>query len=214
MSETIYLKKSGEGLYEEKKSRFIAVTYPVKDPQEAQDIIDETRKKYWDARHNCYAYAIGPANEVTKCSDDGEPSGTAGRPILEVITGSGVHNCLVIVTRYFGGTLLGTGGLVRAYTKSASEAIKASLLVTLTEGARLTVRTDYNSFNLIKNIAADGSAAIKDIIYDAGVTMIIECAANVSDVLFDKITDATSDQAVIEVKDAGLIEIISQVSSV
>ena len=99
----------------EKKSRFIATVFPVKTEEEAVAIIEETKKKYWDARHNCFAYVIGSKNELQRFSDDGEPSGTAGKPILDVLTGEGVHNALIIVTRYFGGTLLGTGGLVRAY---------------------------------------------------------------------------------------------------
>ncbi len=103
----------------EKKSRFIANVFSVDSQQDAEAKIAEISKKYWDAKHNCYAYVIGPNGENTKCSDNGEPSGTAGKPILEVINGAGLTNTLIIVTRYFGGVLLGTGGLVRAYTQSA-----------------------------------------------------------------------------------------------
>ena len=108
--------RGGSGEIIEKKSRFIANVKSVETVEEAQAYIEEMRKKYWDARHNCSAFSVGTERVITRCSDDGEPGGTAGKPILEVISGSGIHNIVVVVTRYFGGTLLGTGGLVRAYS--------------------------------------------------------------------------------------------------
>ena len=128
----------------EKKSRFIAHVFPVKTEEEAVTIIEETKKKYWDARHNCYAFVIGERGEVTRCSDDGEPAGTAGRPILEVITGADIRNILVIVTRYFGGTLLGTGGLVRAYSQATQAGIAASKIALREHGKKVIIETDYN----------------------------------------------------------------------
>ena len=110
--------EGGAGEIVEKKSRFIATVRPVKNEEEALAFLEEMRKKYWDARHNCYAYSIGKNREFTRCSDDGEPSGTAGRPMLDVILGEDIYNVAVVVTRYFGGVLLGTGGLVRAYSKA------------------------------------------------------------------------------------------------
>ena len=100
----------------EKKSRFIADIFSVSSEEEALQILEKVKKKYWDARHHCWAYVVGDEQVQERCSDDGEPSGTAGKPILEVIRGNEIHNVLIVVTRYFGGTLLGTGGLVRAYT--------------------------------------------------------------------------------------------------
>ena len=111
--------QGGEGEIVEKKSRFIASCIPVKSEEEALGFIESVRKKYWDARHHCYAYVLGERNELMRCSDDGEPQGTAGKPMLDVLLGAGVHDALVIVTRYFGGVLLGTGGLVRAYSGAA-----------------------------------------------------------------------------------------------
>ena len=108
---TIYA--GGEGEITEKKSRFIATVRLVEKEEDALAFIEEMKKKYWDARHNCYAYSIGEHREFTRCSDDGEPSGTAGRPMLDVILGEDIYNVAVVVTRYFGGVLLGTGGLVR-----------------------------------------------------------------------------------------------------
>lgn len=109
-----------------KKSRFIGQLYPVSSMEEAQSILAEVKKKYWDARHNCSAVIVGEKGEYTRCSDDGEPQGTAGVPMLEALKGSGLTNVLAVVTRYFGGILLGTGGLVRAYTSSVSEACAAA----------------------------------------------------------------------------------------
>ena len=117
---TIY--EGGEGELVEKKSRFIATVRPVETEEEALAFIEEMKKKYWDARHNCYVYSVGMNREATRCSDDGEPSGTAGRPMLDVLLGAGIYNAAIVVTRYFGGVLLGTGGLVRAY----SGAVQAS----------------------------------------------------------------------------------------
>ena len=106
--------KNGTDEIVEKKSRFIANVFKVESEEQAVDIINNMKKKFWDARHNCYAYIIGNNNEVQKFSDDGEPSGTAGKPIMDIILSEKIHNCLIVVTRYFGGTLLGTGGLIRA----------------------------------------------------------------------------------------------------
>ena len=114
--------KNGQGEYIEKKSKFIAHIFNVESEQQAAAIIAEAKKKYWDARHNCYAYILGDKGEIQRFSDDGEPSGTAGKPILEVLSGNECSNCLCIVTRYFGGVLLGTGGLIRAYTSGTSRA--------------------------------------------------------------------------------------------
>ena len=114
--QTVY--SGGTAEIVEKKSRFIANVFPVTTEEEALEILEKIRKQYWDARHNCWAYVIGADHVSARCSDDGEPSQTAGKPMLDVIMGQELHNVLVIVTRYFGGTLRGTGGLVRAYSKA------------------------------------------------------------------------------------------------
>ena len=124
------LYKGGIGEYEEKKSRFIATLEPVSSEEEAAAFIAAIKKKYWDARHNCSAYIIGDDGRKTRCSDDGEPSGTAGRPMLDVLAGEKITNACVVVTRYFGGTLLGTGGLVRAYSAAVKDAI-ANIAMTI-----------------------------------------------------------------------------------
>ena len=133
----------------EKKSRFIAHMKHCETAQEAESFIDEMKKKYWDARHNCSAFIIGNNAELTRCSDDGEPSGTAGRPMLEVLLGSGIRNVCVVVTRYFGGVLLGTGGLVRAYSQSVKDTIEHASLGVLVQGEKLLIETDYNGVGKI-----------------------------------------------------------------
>lgn len=197
MKDFIVVKEGAEGIYEEKKSRFIAKVYKTDNESEAGSYIEEARKKYWDARHNCYAYAIGNNNEITRCSDDGEPSGTAGKPILEVITRMGVHNCLIIVTRYFGGTLLGTGGLVRAYTDASVAALNNSRLATQVQGVRYVITTDYNGAGKIQHGMASLDAIIDDTEYTDKVTMKVVIEKEREKLLIDTVTEITNGRAVI-----------------
>ncbi len=142
--------QGGEGELVEKKSRFIATVRPVKSETEAAAFIEEMRKKYWNASHNCTALCIGRQNELTRCSDDGEPGGTAGRPMLDVLLGGGIHNVCVVVTRYFGGTLLGTGGLVRAYGAAAKLALEAAGLVRCEPARLYALAVDYASWQRVE----------------------------------------------------------------
>lgn len=162
--------KGGEAEITEKKSRFIAHVAPAETEEEALAFIEEIKKKYWDARHNCTAYSIGADQPILRCSDDGEPSKTAGMPMMEVLQGEGLHNVVVVVTRYFGGTLLGTGGLIRAYTKSTQEGIKSSQIITKHLGKRIEVRCDYSTSGKIQYVAASGSVPILNIQYTDEVT--------------------------------------------
>ena len=149
---TVY--EGGSGEIVEKKSRFIAHVAQASTVEEAQQFIDGIRKEYWDARHNCSAFSVGTGNPVTRSSDDGEPGGTAGKPILEVITGSGIRNIVIVVTRYFGGILLGTGGLVKAYTKAAKEGIRNSVIIEKRAGMQVEITTDYTDLGKIQYILA------------------------------------------------------------
>lgn len=158
------LLQGGQGEYEEKKSRFIATVQKCESEEEASVFIEEMKKKYWDARHNCSAYCIGAKGELTRCSDDGEPSGTAGRPMLEVLTGSGIRNVAVVVTRYFGGVLLGTGGLVRAYTRAVQEGLKNCVVGRMRAGYEVEVHTDYNGIGKILYLL--GNAGIEPVSSD------------------------------------------------
>ena len=154
MGSTRFLYRGGEAEIEEKRSRFIAHTASVPSEEKAQAFLAEMRKKYWDARHNCHAFVIEGNPGLTRCSDDGEPAGTAGRPILDVINGENLSGCIVVVTRYFGGTLLGTGGLVRAYQKAARLGLEASVILEKKEAERATLRTDYSSYGKIQYFLA------------------------------------------------------------
>ena len=145
---TIY--KGGDGEIVEKKSRFIAEVHPVTSEEEAMEILEQTRKQYWDARHHCWAYIIGRNPAAERMSDDGEPAGTAGKPILEVIRGRELTNVLVIVTRYFGGIKLGAGGLVRAYSKSVLEAIEASEIIEVEYYDVYNITFDYSDLKDIE----------------------------------------------------------------
>ncbi len=138
------LLSGGEGEIVEKKSRVISTIRKCETEVERVGCIVEMKIKYWDARLNCSSFIIGSRGELTRCSDDGEPSGTAGRPMLEVLTGSGIRNIAVVVTRYFGGTLLGTGGLVRAYTQAVKEGLDHCETGIMRKGCELEVTTDYN----------------------------------------------------------------------
>lgn len=141
---TVY--EGGSGQIVEKKSRFIATVRPVSSQEDFLSFLEETRKKYWDARHNCYACTAGLNREYTRSSDDGEPPQTAGRPMLDVILGEELYNCAVVVTRYFGGVLLGTGGLVRAYSKAVQEGLKNSRIIEKQHGMLLRVESDYTDY--------------------------------------------------------------------
>ena len=144
--------KAGNGEFIDKKSRFIAYICNIESEEQAVKIISEIKKKYWDARHNCYAYILGDNNEVQRFSDDGEPSGTAGRPMLDVILGEDIYNVAAVVTRYFGGILLGTGGLVRAYSRSLQEGLAASTVIEKTYGISMEVVTDYTGIGKIQKL--------------------------------------------------------------
>ena len=160
MAECRILIKGGTGEYEEKKSRFIANLIPVNDEAEASAFIAEIKKKYWDAKHNCYAYLIGENNELCRSSDYGEPSGTAGRPMLEMLKNEGVHNAAVVVTRYFGGVLLGTGGLIRAYTSAVKEALSVSETGIERDGESIKLSFPYNYVDTVKKYALSGRLII------------------------------------------------------
>ncbi len=159
------LYRGGEGVITEKKSRFIATTCPVRTEDEAQAFVAEMRKKYFDARHNCYAFVIGDEGNISRQSDDGEPSRTAGLPILNVLSGNEITDACIVVTRYFGGTLLGTGGLFRAYTKAAEEGLKASIILEKMPAERWRVVTDYSDIGKIQNLAEKDGLFILDSIY-------------------------------------------------
>lgn len=171
-----YITIKGEGFAEiiEKKSRFIASVYPVESQEEADQILAQLRKKYWDATHNCFAYQIGERDEIQRFSDDGEPQGTAGKPILDVLKGHDIKNTLIVVTRYFGGTLLGTGGLVRAYGKSAKEGILAAGLIERMRVCLFTLEMTYPLSGKVQYLLNDTGYVIRDTQYTDVVRFVVE----------------------------------------
>lgn len=193
--------KGGEGEIVEKKSRFIAYVKPVNSEEEAAVFIESIKKKNWDARHNCSAVVIGEHNEFTRCNDDGEPSSTAGKPMLEVLINEGIHNVAVVVTRYFGGILLGTGGLVRAYQAAVKAGINASVIAEKQKGVRYVVNTDYNGIGKIQYIAASMDLFVADTKYTEEVEMELMIADELEDAFIKKVTEGTNGRAKITKKE-------------
>lgn len=193
---TVYI--GGQGILTEKKSRFLADVRPVSSEEEALSFIEEMKKKYWDARHNCYAYTVGSNREYTRCSDDGEPSGTAGRPMLDVLLGEELFNTAVVVTRYFGGVLLGTGGLVRAYSGAVQEGLKASKLITKIRGNLLRIDTDYTDLGKIQYLAGENGLAIVDTEYSDKVVMHMLVSLDEEARIRKALTEATGGRAAAE----------------
>lgn len=203
------LYKGGEGELIEKKSRFIATTRPVETEEEALAFLAEMKKKYWDATHNCSAFVIGDRQQIQRCSDDGEPQGTAGRPMLDVLLGEDIHNMAVVVTRYFGGTLLGTGGLVRAYSKSVQIGLEASEVIEKRSGFLLKMAADYNSIGKIQYIL--GKKGIPTIASEYGADVVLEVLVpeEEEEGLKEEITEGTSGRIVYQEEKAVLYALLS-----
>lgn len=190
--------EGGEGEIVEKKSRFIATVRPIETEEEAVAFISEMKKKYWDARHNCSAFVIGSRQEVTRCSDDGEPAQTAGRPMLDVLLREGITNVAVVVTRYFGGVLLGTGGLVRAYQSATQAGLAASKIIVKRQGKKLIIHTDYNGLGKLQYLFGQQKTAILDTEYAADVVLTILVPLEQKDFLYKEITEQTNGTAQME----------------
>ncbi|WP_418752621.1 YigZ family protein [Frisingicoccus sp.] len=193
--------RGGEGEIVEKKSRFIATVCPIHSEEDAVMFIEKIKKKYWDARHNCHAFILGERNEISRCSDDGEPSGTAGKPMLDVLLGAGLHNVCVVVTRYFGGTLLGTGGLVRAYSQAVQAGLENSLIVEKKLCRRMKIYTDYNGIGKIQYILGKSPAITLNTEYTERVVVEILIEKGNFDSLCKEIVEATSGRAELETLD-------------
>ena len=191
---TIY--EGGQGEIVEKKSRFLAEVRLVKSEEEALKFIEE-KKQYWDATHNCYAYVIGERKELMRCSDDGEPQGTAGKPMLDVLLGEDLYNTAVVVTRYFGGTLLGTGGLVRAYSKAVQEGLKESRVITKYHGILTEIGIDYTGVGKLQYLFAKNQIPIIDSQYAEDVKMQILIPAKEEGMIKKAVTEATNARATV-----------------
>lgn len=185
------LLEGAEGEIVEKKSRFIATIARCDTEEEAVRFIESVKKKYWDARHNCSAFVIGKRAELTRCSDDGEPSGTAGRPMLEVLLGEEIRNVAVVVTRYFGGVLLGTGGLVRAYTQAVKKALESCSIGLSRAGTELIVKTDYNGIGKILYLFGQRQLEPAESSYAENVTLRVIVPAEEFEEICKEITELT-----------------------
>ena len=198
LSEYKAVYQGGEGEIVEKKSRFIATVIPAGSEEEVLAFIESVRKKYWDARHHCFAYVIGERNELQRCSDDGEPSGTAGKPMLEVLLGEEIHNVAVVVTRYFGGTLLGTGGLVRAYSAATKQGLATSVIITKILGVKLCISTDYTGLGKIQYILGQRGLQILDSVYTDKVELEALIPEDELAAVKAEITEGTNGQAMMQ----------------
>ena len=194
--------EGGQAELVEKKSRFIANVRPVESEAEAVAFIDEMKKKYWEARHNCSAFVIGTKAELTRCSDDGEPSGTAGRPMLEVLLGEGVRNVAVVVTRYFGGVLLGANGLVRAYSHSTALAIENAQVKVMLPCYPVSIQTDYALYGKIAYHLPQEDILQLDTIFEDQVELKLLVRDTLWEPLKKELIDLTSGQ--VEIVSGGL----------
>ncbi len=189
-----------DAVIEIKKSRFIAALRPAEDEAEALRILEEERKKYYDAKHHCSAYLLycpGKDSEIPHSSDDGEPSGTAGKPILEVIRGAGLKNVICVVTRYFGGTLLGTGGLVRAYTEAARASVEAAELTVMALREKLELQFDYSFTGKADYIIGKFDCTRENAEYGQDVTYSCTVKAEEAEKLCAELTEASAGKIVI-----------------
>lgn len=193
---TVY--EGGEEEIVEKKSRFIAAVKPVSAEDEALAFIESVRKRHWNATHNCYAYVIGERSELARCSDDGEPNGTAGKPMLDVLQGEELRNTAVVVTRYFGGTLLGTGGLVRAYAQAVKAGLASSVIITKIRGVKLRIGTDYTGLGKIQYILGQKGLKILGSEYADNVKLEVLVPEDAVEAVRSDITEGSSGQASME----------------
>ena len=182
---------------EEKRSKFIGELFRVETPEQAVEKINEVKAKYRDARHHCYAYIIREGNYM-RYSDDGEPQGTAGMPILEVLRHAGVTNVCCVVTRYFGGILLGTGGLARAYTKGAQIALEAAGLSQMDRYSLLLLSCPYNLLDAVQKVLPEHGASVEEIEYGADVTLTVALPEGGEETLNTALMDATAGQVAAE----------------
>lgn len=184
----------------EKRSRFIGYCKPVKTEQEAIDFINEKRSEHWNATHNVYAYSLREGN-IKRYSDDGEHSGTAGMPVLDVIVKNEIFDVVVVVTRYFGGVLLGTGGLVRAYSHGSKIAVEAAKPVIMQNCLVCEARCAYNQYGKVSSLIIGVGAAVDDTVYESDVLVKFHIKPDLLGTLNKKLADATSGEVTVEQKD-------------
>ena len=210
MEEYFVIMEDASAELTEKRSRFIAQLHPIRQEEEAVSYIESIRKQYYDARHNCYAYVVGEDAKIQRFSDDGEPSGTAGRPIQDVLLANHLTDCVLIVTRYFGGILLGAGPLARAYGQAAAMAVHAAkeggLLASMNTGRLLIVRTDYNYVGKLQYLFSQKNIVPLSTLYEEAVTFTLPVEDSLVSSLQEKIKETTAASA--KTEDGGAIRFI------
>ncbi len=184
----ITVKNQATAELTEKRSRFIANVYPVSSEKDALDIIAKLKKEYWDARHNVYAYIIRQGN-ICRYTDDGEPSGTAGVPVLDVMRKQGIVDCLVVVTRYFGGVLLGTGGLVRAYSGAAIDGLRAAQVITMRPCTICEINCDYPDYDNVIRTLENGKCSVENTDFAEKVTISFAIEATLLENIKEKLKE-------------------------
>ncbi len=200
------VKNEARELLVEKKSKFIASVMPCKTEEEALEYLGEIKKEFSDATHNVYAYVIDE-NQIFRYSDDGEPSQTAGMPVLDVIRKEGLVDVIVVVTRYFGGTLLGTGGLVHAYSNSASMGLRAANIITRMLSNIIAIKVDYNLVGKIQHKIATDHLILEDTLYEENVTFVVCILPEKTQKFIDDITELTNGNMEWEIIDTRYVEV-------
>jgi uncharacterized YigZ family protein len=205
VSRTVLVPGVGEVV--EKKSRFIGEIFPAETLEEAEERLLAIRKRYYDARHHCFAAVVGvpgTPEEIRRGNDDGEPGGTAGKPMLEVLDGEDLHNTAVVVTRYFGGTLLGTGGLVRAYSAAVKAAIENAAIVTVVSGRKIAFRVSYSDAGKLQYLYAKEGIEKPEIAYGQDVVMTLKMRREMGERI-KKITAETTNGAAVLLLDEACV---------
>lgn len=211
MDKRIVIMKGGAAEYAVQRSRFIADTAAVKDEETAQAFLQEIKKKYYDARHHCYGWIL-EGGRRKKSGDDGEPSGTAGAPILAALERQGITDGLIVVTRYFGGIKLGTGGLTRAYAHAAAQGLAASTLAELQMLRRVAVTVAYPLFSPLENWLQKNEIRVADKSYAENVTLTLYLTPDATETVKKAVADLTAGQACL--KDQGEIETLVPLSQI
>ena len=202
------VRKQAQDEFTEQRSRFIGYVCPVKTEAEALNFINEKKKQHWDARHNVYAYVLRDSG-IQRYSDDGEPHGTAGVPVLDIIVKSGITDVVVVVTRYFGGILLGTGGLVRAYTKGASIALKAGNIITMQSCSICSLSCDYTRYGRLSGLIPSFGGVIDSTDFGADVTLNFHIAPENYGAFSKQLAELTCGNVTAEIIDEKFFEMSS-----
>ena len=182
------IAEPAEAIYKERSSKFLTYAYPVESESEIKELLDALRKQYYDATHHCYAYRLGAHGEMFRANDDGEPSGTAGKPILGQLLSANLTNCLVVVVRYFGGTKLGVSGLIQAYKESTADVIAVSKIIEKTVDRVVKIDFDYTSMNGVMRIVKEMNPRIDEQVFDNICKMSLRIRESEAEILTAKLS--------------------------